>query len=840
MLAHMRDTQPDRQPPLSPTPSSDAQSPTGGPRHRGLGLQRHGRVVPAALLIGALGCAREAPTQPRPRPAEATSVAGSVAANVAPLAAASLCRGELDDAAWADSLRQADGSRFAAVALGTPGRIAFDAGRWPEAVQGLAAWRAEHADHPDACLAYWMELVARWRAGDAAAAASALDVEASAAATHDPAKPGSKVQRLLLAEFSLWAAEAWLDAGDAERAAASLARVAATGPHRTSRAMIAARIAAKGDDAKAALRAWQHAVEIQAGKGASFLLEAVDVALRAEDTAQAAAWLKRVRIEHPGGRSDRNAEAALAKLPEPLRALTPEQRLERVDRARGLYQHELVIQEADALRAASAKGSDLWCAATDHRARATEIFWLRRKEAAAMFDEAVDACKSWSDYGKLLYRAGQRHASSADRNRAIELFARLETLDPKASIVDDAMRWRARSLAEAGRTKDATALLHKIVAFGGDMAEYAAWDLMLERIKAGQWKQLVAEAPALVQAIDHEEKDYNRGRLRYWQARAAEQTGDKAGAIDGYADVLRRSPYAWYGWLAATRLQALDAKRLKAVRATIQAAPAPPAAALPAQVLQDPNLRAGLTLQRMGMTRSARDELDAVHWPKGQGAALLRARLLAATGDVKGAMMAASHLDGLDQPPRGEAQVAWTLAYPMPPAYAPLIASAVAGKAVDPAFVWAIMRTESRFDPRVESPVHATGLLQLMMPTAKAMNGHLKVRETIDAEALRDPAVNIPLGAGYMVRLHGQLGGHMALVASAYNAGPGNTGKWLRERGTWPLDAFVEAIPFKENRRYVKSVGTSWMRYQLLSGRDPAPLALALGKPKTLRKDEAF
>ena len=784
------------------------------------------------LVFVVLGCAREAPTQPRPRANEAAASAVAPIA-VAPIAPASRCVQELDDAAWANSLRKADSARFAAVAAGSAGRAAFDAGRWTEAVSGLATWRSEHADHVDACLVYWMELVARWRAGDRARAAEALDREATPVAGDDDAAAVSKVQRLLAPEFSLWAAEAWLEAGDAERAGLSLARVPKIGPHSKSRALLAAQIASRGADAKVALAAWQHAVDIEAGKGASFLLEATDSALRAEDQAQAAAWLKQIQIDHPGGRSDRKAQEALMKLPTALRSLSTEQQLQRVDRARALYLHELVIKEADALRSATTKGSATWCAATDHRARATEIFWLRRKEAAAMFDEAVDACKSWSEYGKLLYRAGQRHANSADRARAIELFGRLEVLDPKATIVDDAMRWRARSLAEAGRTKDAQALLHKIVAFGGDMAEYAAWDLMLDRIKGNQWKQLAAEAPALVQAVPSEEKDYNRGRLRYWQARAAEQTGQKAAAIDGYVDVLRRAPYAWYGWLAATRLRSLDAKKLRSVRAAIAQVTVAAVPAAPAQVLQNANLRAGLTLQRMGMTRSARAELGAVHWPSGQGAALLRARLLAATGDVKGGMMAATHLDGLDLPPRGDALAAWNLAYPMPAAFAPLVASAVEGKGVEPAFVWAIMRTESRFDPKVESPVHATGLLQLMLPTAKSMNGHLKLRESIDPDALRDPAVNIPLGAGYMVRLHAQLGGHMALVASAYNAGPGNTGKWLRERGKWPLDAFVEAIPFKENRRYVKSVATSWMRYQLLTGGDPEPLALSLSKPES-------
>ena len=110
-----------------------------------------------------------------------------------------------------------------------------------------------------------------------------------------------------------------------------------------------------------------------------------------------------------------------------------------------------------------------------------------------------------------------------------------------------------------------------------------------------------------------------------------------------------------------------------------------------------------------------------------------------------------------------------------------------------------------------------------MLPTGRNMASHLGLQETVDHETLKRPSLNIRLGVGYMKVLLGRLGGHYALVASGYNAGPHNTAKWLKQRKTWQLDEFVESIPYRENRRYVKGVLTSALRYGVLYADGAAP-----------------
>ena len=62
----------------------------------------------------------------------------------------------------------------------------------------------------------------------------------------------------------------------------------------------------------------------------------------------------------------------------------------------------------------------------------------------------------------------------------------------------------------------------------------------------------------------------------------------------------------------------------------------------------------------------------------------------------------------------------------------------------------------------------------------------------------------------------------MFLAVAAYNAGEGNVGKWLKNKGNLPTDMFIESIPFRETRHYVKRVMGTYQAYH--SQFDPGPL----------------
>jgi soluble lytic murein transglycosylase len=153
------------------------------------------------------------------------------------------------------------------------------------------------------------------------------------------------------------------------------------------------------------------------------------------------------------------------------------------------------------------------------------------------------------------------------------------------------------------------------------------------------------------------------------------------------------------------------------------------------------------------------------------------------------------------------------LLYPL--AYATEVRAAADAMGIDPAFIWAIMRRESAFDPTVTSPAHALGLMQMLVPTAGRIASLLGQAQRPVREQLYDPSVELPYAAWYLAELWGRFG-HVGLAAAGYNAGPRAVASWVRDRGDLPFDEFVEAIPYRETRLYVKNVLADYLAYRAL------------------------
>ncbi|HSW24415.1 MAG TPA: transglycosylase SLT domain-containing protein, partial [Burkholderiaceae bacterium] len=135
---------------------------------------------------------------------------------------------------------------------------------------------------------------------------------------------------------------------------------------------------------------------------------------------------------------------------------------------------------------------------------------------------------------------------------------------------------------------------------------------------------------------------------------------------------------------------------------------------------------------------------------------------------------------------------------------------------LDPAYVFGLIRQESRFIPDVRSSVGAAGLMQLMPNTARWMARKLALDYTPDQIA--DPTVNVKLGTGYLKRVLEDFGGSQAMAAAAYNAGPNRSRLW-REGPTVEPAIWAENIPFNETRDYVRKVLSNAAVYSsLLNG----------------------
>nr|WP_233154465.1 murein transglycosylase [Enterobacter asburiae] len=142
-----------------------------------------------------------------------------------------------------------------------------------------------------------------------------------------------------------------------------------------------------------------------------------------------------------------------------------------------------------------------------------------------------------------------------------------------------------------------------------------------------------------------------------------------------------------------------------------------------------------------------------------------------------------------------------------PLAYKDLFDRYTSGKDIPQSYAMAIARQESAWNPKVRSPVGASGLMQIMPGTATHTVKMFNIPGYSSPSQLLDPDTNINIGTSYLQYVYQQFGNNRIFSSAAYNAGPGRVRTWLgNSAGRIDAVAFVESIPFSETRGYVKNV----------------------------------
>jgi len=165
--------------------------------------------------------------------------------------------------------------------------------------------------------------------------------------------------------------------------------------------------------------------------------------------------------------------------------------------------------------------------------------------------------------------------------------------------------------------------------------------------------------------------------------------------------------------------------------------------------------------------------------------------------------------------------VNWTQRFPTPHREALLAQAKETG--IDPAFVYGLIRQESRFVTDAKSHVGASGLMQLMPATAKWTAKRIGMTDYA-AHRVHDIDVNLKLGVSYLKYVLEENENNPAYAAAAYNAGPHRVKAWRAAMKNDPaatsgdpalaLAIWAENIPFLETRDYVKKVGLNTQAYQ--------------------------
>lgn len=159
--------------------------------------------------------------------------------------------------------------------------------------------------------------------------------------------------------------------------------------------------------------------------------------------------------------------------------------------------------------------------------------------------------------------------------------------------------------------------------------------------------------------------------------------------------------------------------------------------------------------------------------------------------------------------------------------YADQIRPAARQQALDDAWVYGLMRQESRFVGNARSSAGASGLMQLMPATAKWVAKKIGLRDYQHAR-VNDTDTNVLLGTSYMRMVMDDLDQHPVLASAAYNAGPGRARRWRAEQALEGA-IYAETIPFSETRDYVKKVMSNAVYYSIYFNNRPDSLKTRLG-----------
>jgi soluble lytic murein transglycosylase-like protein/tetratricopeptide (TPR) repeat protein len=155
----------------------------------------------------------------------------------------------------------------------------------------------------------------------------------------------------------------------------------------------------------------------------------------------------------------------------------------------------------------------------------------------------------------------------------------------------------------------------------------------------------------------------------------------------------------------------------------------------------------------------------------------------------------------------------WESAYPL--AYYQWINPAVSILSIDEYLALSIMKQESRFNPTIESPAQAIGLMQIIPITGLEIALKLNY-PNFHPNDLLNPRINILFGTWYLNQRLKEFDDNLAYAIASYNAGPDAVNRWKKWSRDLEIDEFVDLIPYRETRNYVKKVLGNYQTYQQL------------------------
>jgi len=434
-----------------------------------------------------------------------------------------------------------------------------------------------------------------------------------------------------------------------------------------------------------------------------------------------------------------------------------------------------------------------------------------RQRAEAFLKARPDSSKYASAY-RTLFSLDAREGRTDDVERRGGALLRGEVKGVTLDQRQGAGRLLAEYLVSIGEAKRAVTTYDQLLAITKSRGERIdlLWRTAIAALRTGNRARAIRDLKQVRTLKLDSETDR---ATAYWLATslAAEGTKDEARTVA--TTLVERYPYSYYGAKAASEFSVK--------------APAP-SVAFPALTLSDTLLahsdyKTAAILSRAGLAAEAAFYARRLSttFRRDEAAALLAARASEAAGEPSSAstIMTSFFGDYLERPVRDLPEDFWRLAYP--PAYWGEVSAAAARHHVDPLLMLALARQESHFDRTIKSPVGAIGLFQIMPATAAELD------PTFDSahaeEQLVKAAVAAELAATLLERQLNRFKGQLAPAIASYNADQERVQVWWDAARGASEAIFVDSIPYRETRGYVRQVLANYAMYQRAAAPPPSP-----------------
>lgn len=430
-----------------------------------------------------------------------------------------------------------------------------------------------------------------------------------------------------------------------------------------------------------------------------------------------------------------------------------------------------------------------------------------------------------------LYFLGRAFTSLGQEDNSISYYQKVLAKYPQGNYADDSLYRIGRIYFLRGDPESAAASYEKIVNNypGGDKISDAYWELGWIQFRGGDYNN----AKNTFRGMKVKFKGSSIGeKAMFWEAKCLQKLGENEAAANIYREIIDSKTYTYYTFASQRSLKSIGVEYdIPKIDSTVYP-DNPKIAKLLPEIYQDiENINASGSspdgkfthidkakeLLSLEFYSSAAKEIEAGSGEFEQDNLRIleiSTLYLKAKDYLNSQKLVAKYFSklksNLNNPYK---DYVYYLLYPY--GFKEYVDKYSAEFNVDPLFVLAVIREESRFQPDAGSHAGALGLMQIIPKTGKGIASQLGISK-FSNQILLDPEMSIRMGSYYLSKQLEGFNQNKYYACGAYNGGPGSMSKWLSSWGDKDIDEFIEYVSYDETRNYIKKVMGSYFFYQML------------------------